>query len=594
MLGIQPEMTDTVGYLELLPQTIEAASASASHTLIYIGLGSLLIMAIYPFLRVKLIHAVPAPMWVVLLVVGFSYYQDYVGTNSWLPQEMAISIPQNLAADYQLPNFGKMLSFPFWEAVLLLTLIASIETLLSIKGIERLDTQKRKAKVNKDLRAHGIATMASGMLGGLNVVTVIARSSVNVNNGARSRMSNLFHAIVIALAVLLLRNVITRIPLPALAAILVYTGYKLISPKNLWNLANLGWESMVIYVITFSTTIFTNLITGIGIGILLTFILQLITTHRASLILRNLLKPNTLLYTESDGTYILSVKRYANFMNYIGIKRQLDSIPSGSNVIVDLTLCDFVDNSVMEHLDGYHEFHEQKGGQVEIIGLDDLRAKSDHPFAPWVPVVGDKSKKTGFLTKRQLSLKLFAQENGYEYSPKPKTRLIKLYEFHYFKGKRLDTFRNELSVKHADFNLKILDLDYHSGELITQENSHSTLAYVTLPFTLPEFWLHEEDLVERIVALAGFKDINFKEHPDFSKRYYLKGPNPEAVRACFQGELIAFFEANRAYHIEAKQNRLLILDKQRLASLSEMKIMLDFAIRLFNLMHSIHYQNTAK
>jgi carbonic anhydrase len=589
MLGVQPQMTDTVGYLELLPQTIDSVLSSSSHTLVFIGLGSLLIMAVYPFLRFRIIHAIPAPMWVVLLVVGFSYYQDYVGNAGWLAQEMAINIPQNIAAEYVFPNFGKVFSTAFFEAVLLLTLIASIETLLSIKGIERLDVQKRKAKVNKDLRAHGLATVVSGMLGGLNVVTVIARSSVNVNNGARTRMSNFFHAMIIAAVIFLFRDVISRIPLPALAAILVYTGYKLISPKNIWNLANLSWESMVIYVLTFSATIFTNLITGIAIGIGLTFLLQLITTNRASLILRNLFNPNTLLYTERDGTYILSVKRYANFINYIGIKKQLDTIPFGSNVVVDLTLCEFVDNSVMEHLQGYHEFHEQKGGQVEIIGLDDLQAKSNHPFAPWVPVIGKQKIKV--LTKRQQQLKLFAREKGHFYSPKPATKLVVFYAFHYFKGLRLDGLRNELRVLQDDFEVNLFDLDYHRGELITRESMHSTLAYIKLSFDLPEFWLREEELAERIAALAGFKDINFEDHPDFSKRFYLKGTNPQAVRGYFKPELMAFLVAHRSYHIETNKNQLLILDKQRFSSLSEIRAMLDFSLELVNKIQNIHRQS---
>jgi MFS superfamily sulfate permease-like transporter len=124
---------------------------------------------------------------------------------------------------WRLPDFSGIQSGAFWGAAISLTFIASIESLLSIKGMDRLDPYKRKSNVNKDLRALGIATAVSGMLGGLSVVTVIARSSVNVSNGAKTRSANFFHGALILIFVLFLREVLTQIPLPALAAILVFT-----------------------------------------------------------------------------------------------------------------------------------------------------------------------------------------------------------------------------------------------------------------------------------------------------------------------------------------------------------------------------------
>ena len=101
------------------------------------------------------------------------------------------------------PDFSSVLSLPFWSSVIALLLIASIESLLSIKAIDKLDPEKRRSNVNKDLKALGLATVGSGFLGGLNVVTVIARSSVNVNNGGTNRSSNLFHALFLVLFILL-------------------------------------------------------------------------------------------------------------------------------------------------------------------------------------------------------------------------------------------------------------------------------------------------------------------------------------------------------------------------------------------------------
>ena len=159
--------------------------------------------------------------------------------------------------------------------------------------MERLDVFKRRANTNKDLRAHGLATVLSGFLGGLNVVTVIARSSVNVNNGAVTRFSNMFHGLILAVAILFLDDLITRIPLPALSAILVYTGYKLASPQTVKRISDIGWEPLLVYALTLIITISTGIIPGILSGISIAFVLQLFTTSNAALILRNLFRPNT-------------------------------------------------------------------------------------------------------------------------------------------------------------------------------------------------------------------------------------------------------------------------------------------------------------
>jgi MFS superfamily sulfate permease-like transporter len=527
-------------------------------------------------------------MWVVMLSILLSYVLQWTGNTSLIPTEMTIVIPEDLFGQYQAPDFSLIGTPNFWIAVITLTLIASIETLLSVKGIERLDIYKRKANTNKDLRAHGLATTISGLLGGLNVVTVLARSSVNVNNGAQTRNSNLFHAVLLGLIIFFLEDLVSRIPLPALAAILVYTGYKLASPENFKRIAKLGWEAVLVYTITFFVTISQGIITGILTGIFVAFALQLITTNRPGLILRNLFKPNALLYTEEDGTYILSVKKFANFMNFMRIRKKMDSIPTGANIIVDFTLCDFIDNSVMEHLGGYDQIHARRGGHVEIVGLDDLQASSEHPFATWIPIVGNKADKQKVLSNRQKSLKIYAQELSMNFYSPANSAVSSLGVFNYFQTKSLDVLRNEIAGEVGRARVKLFDLDYHLGEFIALEKVHISLVTIDFEFLTPDFILHEENFLERVAAASGFTDINFVKHPDFSKRFFLKGPHPQKVKRFFNKELIQFFEANNSYNIESKSGRLLIFEKERLSGISEIKLMVSFAIRLAELVQTLH------
>ena len=174
-------------------------------------------------------------MWVVVATIALSYYYELILQQTSAPRP-CFTHPTTKRSGIQSlpsPNFSKITQLDFWGVVLSITLIASIESLLSIKAVDKLDPLKRRSNNNKDLRALGLASIVSGFLGGLNVVTVIARSSVNVNNGGTNRSANFFHAFFLVLFILLFGPQIQRIPLPALAAILVYTGYKLATPENL-------------------------------------------------------------------------------------------------------------------------------------------------------------------------------------------------------------------------------------------------------------------------------------------------------------------------------------------------------------------------
>jgi len=588
MLGFIPSADSSIEFLTIFPATVKWVFTDGSLFVAAIGIGSLLILFFYAKIRNKIFHLVPAPMWVVVLSILLSYVLQWTGNTALIPTNMNIIIPEDLLGQYQAPDFSLIGTGDFWIAVITLTLIASIETLLSVKGIERLDSHKRKANTNRDLRAHGLATSISGLLGGLNVVTVLARSSVNVNNGAQTRNSNLFHALLLGMIIFFLEDLVSRIPLPALAAILVYTGYKLASPDKFKRIVKLGWEAATVYTITFFVTISQGIIPGILCGILVAFTLQLITTKRPGLILRNLFKPNALLYTEDDGTYILSVKKFANFMNFMRIRKKMDSIPTGANIIVDFTLCDFIDNSVMEHLGGYDQIHARKDGHVEIVGLDGLQASSDHPFATWIPIVGNNPKKKIVLSDRQKNLKLYAKELEMNFYSPANSAKNSLGVFKYFETKSLDLLRNEIAGEVGRARVKLFDVDYHLGEFIALEKVHISLVTIDFEFLTPEFILHEENLLERVAAVSGFSDINFVKHPDFSKRFYLKGPQPQKVKRFFSGELIQFFEANKPYNIESKNGRLLIFEKERLSGISEIKGMVSFAIRLAELLQTLH------
>ncbi len=582
MLGeASPEANSTVELLGSLHKTLASIFSGKIAPLSYIiGLLSLMVMVLYSVVRNKFLHLIPAPMWIVLIGIGVSYFsQNNPHILTPLPADHLVNIPENIFAGMSFPDFGKIDNLDFWSATLSLTLIASIESLLSIKAVDKLDPENRRSNANKDMRALGIATVASGLLGGLNVVTVIARSSVNVNNGARTKWSNLFHALFLLLFILVFTPALKHIPMPALAAILVYTGYKLAAPSNFIKVARVGWEQLLIFVLTMITTIFTNLIIGISVGMAATLLLQLRAISRIKLFARYLFKPNTILFQEGVDQYLLSVRAFSNFINFLGLKNKLDSVPTEAKVIVDFSLAKYIDHSVLEQLNDYHDSFRVAGGDLEIIGLDDLGSHTSHPLAPRMSSAsGVKSKSK--LSKRQKAIRLFSNKLEWDFKAEPAFDFREYHRFEYFTNHRIDNRRNRVYGRVNDVEVQMADIDYHEGEFIVRENLHSTMVILKLPYEIPKFVLDKENLLDKVAHLAGFNDINFAKHPDFSYNFELKGNDKAAIYQFFDDALIDFLQANKLYHIESNGNALLIFEKERLSVLSEIKQLVSFASRL--------------
>ncbi|MEH6536831.1 MAG: SulP family inorganic anion transporter [Psychroserpens sp.] len=586
MFGHKISRENTIDYLIEIPYTINDALHYENTGLIYAavaGVISLLIMVFYSKIRNKYLQLIPAPMWIVLLSIGFSYYFELVlhQDNPIAKDYMIPAIPSFSEITTQLPevSFLNVGSLAFWGSVLSLTLIASIESLLSIKAVDKLDPEKRRSNVNRDLKAIGLGTIGSGFLGGLNVVTVIARSSVNVNNGGTNRSSNFFHAFFLVVFIVLFSTQLTRIPLPALMAILVYTGYKLASPDLIKKIFSVGKEQLIIFFVTLLSTLKFGLIIGISAGVLITIIIHFIINKNVTLFLRHWVKPNVLMFREDDAksSYYVSVKHFCTFANFYRLKQKLDAISEENDVIVDFSMCEFVDHTVMENLNNYQGTFTKKGGHFDIVGLDMHDADSKHPFAlrKTVPV----PKFFGYnLTKRQENLENIAIDYGLEYSPDKNKEVGFLNEFLYFKTKQANYVYNELIDKSKD--VKLFDIEFSEGEFIAKEVIRTSMLHINLNISAPVFSLDRESLIDKVYALAGFSDINFEKHADFSKRFHLVGENQDNIKAFFSDDLVRFFESNPYYHLESNGSSLLIFSKQRIASTKEIKALLDFGKRL--------------
>lgn len=592
MIGeMEPSGSSTLDYLASLPSSITSIwRGEVSWLALVLGLGSLLFLIVYPRFRNPVVQIIPAPMWVVLAGIAITYgVESYPAILPPLQGNLLVQLPDNMWSSFAHPQFDRWQTQAFWSAVISLTFISSVESLLSMKAVDRLDPWQRRTNVNKGLRAIGMATIVSGLLGGMNVVKVIARSSVNVNQGATNRSSNFFQGIFLLLFMLLFAAQIQRIPMPSLAAILVFTGYKLTAPSVFRDVARVGKDQLIIFVITMLMTLGTGLISGITIGILVTLLSQLGSRKRVGLAAQHLLQPNTLLLQEDDDQYHLSIRGFSNFLNFSRIKKDLDTLPLESKVIVDFTLTDFVDYTVLEQVHEFASNFRKRGGDLEIIGLDNMQASAAHPLADRQNTskasTPSRSRKVP-VTHRQKSIRLFAQKLDWEFDPSSDYSVRDFRGFRYFSTRTVEIARNRTQGWQGKVKIVFADLHYHEGEVTVRQRLHSTMVEIILPENIPTFVLNKENLLDRVAALAGFQDISFNRYPDFSRRFKLQGEDAQDIRRFFDRDIIGFFEENNEYHVESNGKALLIFEKERLSTIREIKQLVSFANRFAALLNT--------
>jgi len=255
-------------------------------------------------------------------------------------------------------------------------LVGSLESLLTVKAIDMLDPHHRKSNANKDLIAVGIGNTIAGILGGLPMISEVARSSANVANGGQTRWANFFHGFFLLVFVVFASHLIELIPNTALAAMLIAVGLKLAHPKEFIHIFQIGKEQLLIFLVTIFFTLFEDLLVGIAAGMLVKIIIHLINGAP----LANLFKSQVEV-SFVDDQYIVEVDKAALFTNYLSLKAKLDAIPSEMHIKIDFSKTKLVDHSVMENIEHFVSDYTKSNGTVEIIGLHEHKPLSSHKLA---------------------------------------------------------------------------------------------------------------------------------------------------------------------------------------------------------------------
>ncbi len=330
---------------------------------VIIGGVSILILILWerPFIKSKKwLQLIPGPLVVVLVAILINGYFNLNNPALALEAKHLVALPvaagfKEFVSFFTFPQWSHIQNAEVWVTALTLAIVASLETLLGLEAVDKLDPLKRVSPTNRELKAQGIGNIVSGLLGGLPLTSVVVRSSANVSAGAKSKLSTIFHGFFLLLCVVFIPFLLNKIPLSALAAILIFTGYKLAKVSLFKEFYQKGWDQFMPFVITIAAILLTDLLKGIITGIAVGLFFMIRSNFRSSVFVVN-----------DDNKYLFRLRKDVSFLNKPIVKSKLEEVPENASVIIDATRADFIDKDVIEEINNFILHAHLKKIKVEI------------------------------------------------------------------------------------------------------------------------------------------------------------------------------------------------------------------------------------
>ncbi|WP_139558047.1 SulP family inorganic anion transporter [Methylotetracoccus oryzae] len=389
-VGYDADFVGDEAYLQLDSQTtlseIAVALKAISPGAIIVSTVSILIMLLWetPAIRkLAWLRFIPGPLVAVLWGLAFNQLAPEISPTLAIAAHHLVSLPSIDNLDgfiHQLtfPDYSRISDPQVWVVAGTLAVVASLETLLSLEAVDKLDPLRRVAPTNRELKAQGLGNILSGMLGGLPLTAVIVRGSANINAGAHTKVSCFLHGILLLVSVLFIARVLNMIPLACLAAILLLTGYKLAKPKLFMELYRKGTNQIVPFVVTIIAILFTDLLKGMGIGMLCGLFYVMRANFHAALTL-----------TRDGNNYLLRLQKDVSFLNKPLLRELLEQVEPCSSLIIDGHRAQFIDQDILETLYDYRRSAVDDNIALELRGLETAavprRRKVTSAPAGWNP-----------------------------------------------------------------------------------------------------------------------------------------------------------------------------------------------------------------
>ncbi|MFO0940484.1 MAG: SulP family inorganic anion transporter [Pirellulales bacterium] len=399
LLGLKPNSAERAyeAYLEL-PEHLPHFAWQVA----VIGVVALVFLFVYPTLKksISIFKGLPAQLIILAVAIPAAIYllgdfSDGSGTFSrkydlshgenptQQVKTLLVKVPASLEvlkSSIIFPSFQHIGTAKFWTWVLMFMLVGSIESLLSAKAVDTLDPWKRRSDLNRDLTAVGLANLLVGLIGGLPMISEIVRSSANKDYGARTRGANFFHGLFLLLSIVLLPFLLNKIPLAALAAMLIYAGCRLANYKEFIHMWEVGKEQFIIFVATIIGVLATDLLIGVAVGIVTKLVIHLIN----GLPITSIFSPAAQFVEQIDeDDVIIRVSNAVVFSNWLPLRSKIvrAGIENKSNVTLDFSTAKLVDHTVMDKLHELQKEFEASYLKLSWTGLEQLNPLSAHPLA---------------------------------------------------------------------------------------------------------------------------------------------------------------------------------------------------------------------
>jgi MFS superfamily sulfate permease-like transporter len=317
---------------------------------VIIGLGSIILLSIWekPFIKKnELLRFVPGPLVVVILAIIINGTIEQLSGIASIESTHLVSLPiahstTEFISFFTLPNFSFITNVQVWISAVTLAIVASLETLLGIEAVDKLDPLKRVTPTNKELKAQGFGNIISGLIGGLPLTSVIVRSSANVSAGGKTKQATIFHGLLLLLCAALIPNLLNKIPLSALAGILIFTGYKLAKITLFKEFYQKGLNQFIPFCVTIIAILFTDLLIGISIGIAVSMIFIIRSNFKTAVLVVN-----------DNNNYLIRFKKDVSFLNKPIIKSELELVPENANLVIDVARAEYIDKDVIDEVNSF-------------------------------------------------------------------------------------------------------------------------------------------------------------------------------------------------------------------------------------------------
>ena len=331
----------------------------------FVSLGILLLWGNILSKKGKFFQIVQGPL--VAVVVGIIFFILTQSNESLAIAEshlVSVPVPDSLDSfigQFSFPNFRAITNPEVWIVAFTIALVASLETLLCVEATDKLDPDKNVTPTNRELLAQGAGNILSGLVGGLPITQVIVRSSANIQSGGKSKMSTIIHGFLLLISVILIPRLLNQIPLSVLAAILLIVGYKLAKPALFKKMYKLGWKQSVPFFVTVFGIVFTDLLVGIGLGLLVGIVVILLKSYQNSHFLHS--------EDKSNGKHKIKMElaEEVTFFNKGAILKELDSLPRDTYLEFDVTKTRYLDYDIIEILEDFAFKAKERNIDIKLI-----------------------------------------------------------------------------------------------------------------------------------------------------------------------------------------------------------------------------------